>query len=52
MNQNKYRSTARAIRRGHITTLFNHLTGHIEWYRRTTTSKKFDVFLGSVQISN
>lgn len=45
-NGNKnYRSIGRAIKRGHVVGEVNKLTGFIELYRKTTTSKKHTVFV-------
>lgn len=49
--KNKGQSQRRAIKRGHIRVLYNHLTNFLELYRRTTTSKKHTVFIGQYDIS-
>lgn len=46
----QFRSLNRAIRRGHIKAQVNPLTGFLELYGKTSTSKKHTVYITSFEI--
>ena len=48
--RNKQMSLARQIKRGHVVGKINQLTGFLEFFRRTATSKKHTVFVGSFKL--
>lgn len=46
--KNKQQSLNRSIKRGNVKPKVNFLTGFVELYRRTSTSKKHTVFVGQM----
>lgn len=49
--KSSFKSFGRAVRRGHISSKLNHMTGFIEFYRRTATSKMHSIFVGQVDVN-
>lgn len=47
----QFRSLTRAVKRGNVRGFLNGLTNTLELYRRTTTSRKYTVFISQISLN-